>query len=84
MTFLVIQQINLFRLMSLLSKLQYFSPKSKPTQSPITQMAATLVAGDGLLMTSSTNVHFEKASQQLLYYLMQSLSMKISPTTFAD
>ena len=70
-----IQPIDLSEWMSLFSKLQNFSPKREATQSPITQMVAKLLAGDDLLMTSPTNVHFVdwlKASQQLLHYLMQS------------
>ena len=34
------------------------SPKREPTQSPIAQMVADLLAGDDLLITSPTNVHF--------------------------
>ena len=44
--------------MSWLSKLQNSSPKREATQSPITQMVAKLLAGDDLLMTSPTSVHF--------------------------
>ena len=44
--------------MSLLRKLQNYSPKRDPTQSPITQMVAKLLAGADLLMTGPTDVNF--------------------------
>ena len=50
---------------SLFSKLN-FSPKREPTQSPITQMVATLLAGNDLLMTSPTNVPWGIGSLKLL------------------
>ena len=69
------KRLNLLRWMSLLSKLQNYSPKREANQSLITQVVAKLLARDDLLITSPTNVHFIdwlKLSQQSLYYLMQS------------